>query len=130
MGLDDIVRNAVATAHSVTRDLQADVTLYQWTGADETEAPTFGSGRTFPALVENKKRLIRTSSEKTIHARAKVTFLALPSANGAANRREPIDPRDKIVLPDGTTGPVLDIQDLTDPQSNIGAGYLLEVWLG
>jgi len=130
MGLANIVRNAVATADTITKDLQATVTHYAWTGQNDTAAPTYGSGVSRKAIVEMKQRLVRKPNGDEIVARARVMFLALPTANGASGRREPIDPRDKIVLPDGTTGPILDVTGLVDAESTTGRSYFAEVWLG
>lgn len=54
---------------------------------------------------------------KCRQARAKVTFLFNVT----------IGTEDKLVMPDGTTGPILDIKGLQDPASG---RYLTEVWLG
>lgn len=129
MGLADVVRGAVATANTVTRDLQASVTHFAWTSQSDTGAPVYASGVSRKAIVEMKQRLMRTAGGQEIVARAKVTFLELPAANGAANRREPIDPRDKILLPDGTTGPILDVAGLVDAESTAGRSFFAEVWL-
>jgi hypothetical protein len=133
MGLDDIVRNAVATANSVTRTLQTTVTHRAWTGQDGYGKPTFASPVTRSAVVEltqalSKPVLVRTSTGQEKAARAKVLFLTPIAANGASGRTEPIDPRDEITLPDGTTGPILSIEGTVDPDTS--RPFAAEVWIG
>jgi hypothetical protein len=57
-----------------------------------------------------------------------ITIIGPVTANGAPNRDEPVDPRDKFVLPDGTSGPIVDVNGLLDPST--GRPYLYEVALG
>jgi hypothetical protein len=131
MGLSSLVRAGVALAHSITNasgGLQGDVVHHAWTANAAGGAPTWGTSTTRRALIEKEEQLLRLPGGKEVLQRAKVTFLHPITANGAANRHEPIDPRDKIVLPDGTTGPILLIKGLVDPTT--GYPYLFEVSLG
>ena len=59
---------------------------------------------------------------------AKVTILQPITANGTSGRTEPVDPRDKVTLPDGTVGPILDVAGLVNPDT--GYPYMFEIWLG
>jgi hypothetical protein len=128
MGLADVVRGGVRIANGITSGLQVVVSHEAWIGQDAYDKPQFATAVSRPALVEAKQRLRRTTSGKEVMQRASITFLEMPEANGAAERREPIDPRDRLILPDGTTGPILDVAGLTDPGTD--AAYLLEVALG
>lgn len=128
MGLDAIVRSGVALANRITDSLQVDVTHEAWTGDDKYVKPTFAAAVTRSAIVEMRPRLRRLASGKEVMAYAVVTFLVPIAANGAAGRREPIDPRDRITLPDGFTGPILEAVGVTDPTTN--RPYVLEVVLG
>ena len=130
MSLADILRSGIATINTITADgeLQVDVTLEAWTGSDSHGAPTYAAGVTIPAIVEMKNRLINIANGEQVQSRATVTFVRPVTANGATGRREPIDPRDKITLPDGETGPILDVQGVFD--SSTDAPYMLEVFLG
>jgi hypothetical protein len=130
MSLADIVRNAVATADSFTTDLQTTVTHYAWTGQDDTGKPTYAAGVSRKAHVEDMDRLMRDASGQEITARHKITFLRPIAANGAANRREPIDPRDKIVMKNGVTGPIAAIDGYVDGASTSGFSYFAIIWLG
>lgn len=128
MGLQDIVRSGVALAHGVTDSLQDTVQHYPWTGHDKFGKPTYGAAVVRKGLVEYRAELRRNPNGQETMQRAVVTFLTPITANGAAGRQEPIDLRDKLVLPDGTTGPILDIQGLNDPGTQ--RPYLYVVALG
>lgn len=132
MGLANIVRNAVKIADNVTKDLQVDVTHEAWTGRDAYDVPEFDDAVTLKALVEPMHRQVRLSNGQDVIQRAKVTIIGPVEDNGGGTatdpRHEPIDPRDRITLPDGTTGPILSVNGLTDPSTN--RPYLYEVALG
>jgi hypothetical protein len=128
VALADVVRSGIATAKSITATLQANVLHTPWVGQDEWATPAPAQATARPALVEMKQSLRRGADGHEVLQRATVTFLAPIAPNGAAGRREPIDPRDVIVLPDGTTGPILDVSGLADPAS--GQPYMLVVALG
>ncbi len=129
MGLLDIVRGGLATADSITKDLQPNVQHWAWIGQD-------GEGRdvlvTVPAsracIVEERQRMIRTADGHLVQSRFKLTFPYAIPAHGAEDRQEPVDLRDKFVLPDGTTGPTLEIGGLTDRAT--GGPMFTEVWIG
>lgn len=127
-GLADVVRAGVAVAHQVTATLQVDVSLARWTGQDSMGAVTYAAAADYPALVEYKVRLHTTASGKIVQTRAKVTFLTVIPPHGAVGRTEPIDSRDRIVLTDGTTGPIVDVEGLIDPVTE--RPYLVECYIG
>jgi len=123
-----IVRAAVVTANTMTESLQVPVQHAAWTSSDGLGAPVYATRVVRQAIVENKQQQVRTTTGETVLARAKITFLAPITGNGADGRREPFDPRDEIVLPDGTSGPILAINGIADPATNYP--YLFEVYLG
>lgn len=131
MGLATILRSAVQTASRVTGGVdgvQSDVTIAAWTGMDGYGKPTFALAKTHTAIVERTQRMIRTTEGKEILSRARIMFLNTIKANGASGRTEPIDTRDVITLPDGTTGPILDVIGVIDPSTE--RPFAHEVWLG
>jgi len=128
MGLQSLVKNAVATANRITSTLQAEVAFEAWVGTDGYAAPVFAPTIALPAIVEMKQRLRRNYTGEEVLQMATVTFLRPVEPNGATGRREPIDPRDRITLPDGTTGPVLDVAGLANPDT--AAPYFQVVALG
>lgn len=128
MSLRDIIKNAVAIADTVTAPLQVAVDHYAWTGSDDFSKPTYARPVSRLAVVEELQRYRRTETGQEIVQKASITFIRPISANGASQRREPIDPRDKIVLANGYTGPILNVQGITDPGTD--QPYMLEVILG
>lgn len=129
MGFQDLIRDMIAVADSVTKSLQAPVQHWAWissgSGANKV---VYDASVERMALVEHKQSLRRTTTGEVVLARTKVTFLEPVEPNGAVGRREPIDPRDKIILPDGSTAPIVDVAGLVDPGTNLP--YLYEVYLG
>lgn len=70
--------------------------------------PDFAVPVTRLALVQEGTNQQRTPEGKEITVRACISFLDPIPANGAVGRREPVDPRDRITLRSGLTGPIVD----------------------
>jgi hypothetical protein len=121
VGLADIVRNAVAIADSLTTDLQPEVTLYLFSEAtvDGYGSITWGAPHAHKAIVEAKRRLVRNAEGHDVLSNHKLTF----------PRWVELDPRDKLVLSDMTTGPILAIGGMIDAGFTDGTRFLQEVWL-
>ena len=130
MTVATVVRNAVATAKSVTSSLQADITHKAWTGQATSGAkPTYASGVTLPALIDQRPTAFRTALGEVIAVKAVIHILQPIAANGASGREEPIDPRDEITLPNGTVGaPIMGAGGFVDPST--GRPYLYTIGLG
>jgi hypothetical protein len=127
MSLISTIRSAVAVADKVTRPLQSTVAYQRKTGQDVTGAPTYAAAVNLNALIDWKARQVRTVAGILTVSRAVVTFLdagALSTATGGAG----IDDNDKLTLPDGTTGPILDLGGFIDPGT--GVPVATEVFLG
>ena len=128
MALSTIIRNTIAIADRLTIDLQVPVQHYAWIADGSTYGePVFASPVTRLALVEMRQRLIRLEGQDIIQ-RAVVTFLRPIAANGASDRREPIDLRDKLVLPNGYTGPIKNVEGLENNFDD--SPYMVVVILG
>lgn len=132
MNLASLVRAALKTADTVTKSLQVDVTFEGWIGDDGFGSQTWAAPVTLKAIVELKERLRTvTSTGQIVMTKAQITLLQ-PVPNTAPNvgeqRIQPIDPRDIFTLPDGTTGPIIDVEGMFDPGTN--APYFAQVWLG
>lgn len=135
LNLPSIISNAVKIAHQATRLLQETpdgigiVAHYAWTGADSWGKPTYASPINRPAIWEpGQQSKFDTNTGAVIQVKGKLTFLEPIEPNGVAGRIEPIDNRDLIVLPDGTSGPILKPEGLYNPVS--GAPFLIELWIG
>ena len=127
---DDLVRSGYALAKTFTASLQVTVTLRAWLGQTALGDASYGPARSFKVLVEYKQRMVvnRATGNATL-ARALVTFLEpVAPVGGVEERNEPIDTRDQLTLPDGSTGPIIDVQGLADPDTN--ETYAPEVWVG
>jgi hypothetical protein len=130
MALADIIRSGVALAHQITNDgkLQEEVTLERWTGQTDTGAPTFAGALKLRAVVERGDVNLRDSQGETITASLRVTFVAPFAGLTAEGRREPVDPRDRLTLADGVTGPILRVDGgVNDAATN--RPFVTEVWM-
>jgi len=125
VNLAGIVRNAVGIANSVTGSLQAIVMHEPWIGSDKYGKPIYDNPVPRPALVDRRTASI---GGQQIVQNTSVTFIYPIQPQGAADRQEPVDPRDRITLPDGWTGPIVNVNGLVDPLT--GMPYLYQVSLG
>lgn len=128
MSLLDVLRGGIKTADNITKPLQSDVS-YSKAVADPGGYGlfTFPSTVTLKAIVDGRQRQVRTVEGILSVSRATVIFLdvdALSTATGGAG----VSDNDKIVLPDGTTGPILATDGYTDPGT--GKPVVTRVFLG
>ena len=128
MALDSVVRSVVKVVHGATKSLQPTVQHHAWIGQDGFGVVDYAPVVPLKALVEQKLQLRQLGDGRLVRVKAKLTFLKVIAPNGTAGRDEPIDPRDKLVLADGTTGPIYLAEGLRDPGKV--RPFLLEVWLG
>lgn len=146
MGFDALVRKGVSLANSLTSSLQDTITLQQWTGqSDGYGTYKYAAAASYTAIVEYKQRVVRDAAGNEVQSPAKVTIIqpvtgfvaGVPAFGDGAfgddedsgvGRREPVDPRDRIVLPDGEWYPIARVDGLGDPDTN--APYMLEIYLG
>lgn len=118
MGLASIIRSAVATADAVTKDLQPEVLHKEWVSQTDAGVHTYKSSVKRRALVDMKQRQVRTLEGQLVTSHAYIAFLTPVS----------IGRNDAIILPDGTTGPIINTTGFVDPAT--GRGYVTEVYLG
>lgn len=118
----------MAIADGLVGTLQVEVSHEAWIGQDVNVKPSYDTARLQLAIVEDEQRQFRSASGDVIYSQCRIDFLRPLAANGADGRKEPIDPRDRLTLPDGTTGPILGISGLVD----VGTGrrFYSQVWLG
>ncbi len=136
MALSDVVRNAIKTADGITKPFQVIVKHYAWIETDMKGEFEYDPEYVNRECLSQKKRARqRFEATSEISQVTVLTFLGPIAEHGAAGRQEPIDPRDKIILPDGTTGPLSDIGrrselqgGLDDPTTN--QPYLFQVTIG
>jgi hypothetical protein len=126
MSLLDDIRDAIGVANDETSDLQPTVML------EHVITSEYGPvGYTTPvplkAIVDWKQKQLRTPDGVLSVSRASVMFLDA-QALAAATNGEGIDDTDRITLPDGTTGPILDMAGFID--AGTGHPFAIEVFLG
>lgn len=126
--LSALVRKGVALIDKRTKSLHVPIQHKPWTGMDRYGKASYGSTQTYKAIEEQEVRLHETKSGRAVMTRAKVTILETIPPNGTSGRDEPVDSRDKIILSDGTSGPIVDIVGMTDPSTT--RPYFVEVWIG
>lgn len=127
MDLSAIVRKGVEIADQQTNSLQAQNIIHvPWVGSDTSGSPTYGAPTTRRGVVEYKTQEV--DSQDAIKQMTTIQFVGPIAANGAAERREPVDPRDIIYLPNGYTGPILAIEGVNDPTTN--SPYTILVTMG
>lgn len=124
----NFIRLGAKLADQFTRDGQSEVTHEAWIGQDKFGKETYAAPVTLRGAIDSRQRLIVTTGGKTITIMSTITFTQAIAPNGAAGRREPIDPRDRITLPNGFSGPIIDTGAPIDPKT--GMGYIQQVMLG
>lgn len=127
MSLLNVVRSAVAVADKVTRPLQATVTYQRKTGSDNYGTDTYAAAVSLHAIIDYKARQARTPEGELTVSRAVITLLDIDEVV-AATGGQGINNDDKFTLPDGDTGPILDISGFID--ASTGNPVATEVLLG
>lgn len=112
MGFESIIRGAIqGIASPLLESMKIDVTHEAWLGQDRLGSPDFAAPQTLRALIEKSPKQLFTTSGSVVVVKATLIFLD-PIADHTANtgyfRHNPIDPRDRITLPDGSTAPIID----------------------
>lgn len=136
MALSDVVRNAIGIADNLTAALQVTVKHYAWISTNvKGEHQYDPEYRNRKCLSQKKRARTRFESTSEIRQVTILTFLRAIAEHGSPGREEPIDPRDKIILPDGSTGPISDVSrkselqgGLDDPTTN--QPYMYQVTIG
>jgi hypothetical protein len=129
MSLDKIVRDTIQLAKRAAGDLVVTVQYEPWVDTDGYGQRTYGTTEERVAIVDFRRQKFTTEgSSETVQA-VVVTFLDPFVANGAEGRQEPVDPRDRVTLPDGTVAPIVEVRGAAvDPTTN--QPFMIEVVLG
>ena len=128
MSLLDTVRQAVKIADTQTKSLQATVSLQHVAGPPDGQGnQEYNAVVLMRAIVDWKQKQLRTVEGVLTVSRASVMFLDVAEVASATNG-EGIDDHDIITLPDGTTGPILDMAGFID--AGTGQPIATEVFLG
>lgn len=122
--ISGLIRNVV---DPVFKSFQEDVTVYPWEGDDGFEGG-HGAGVPHKAIVTRMNKSIPKEGGGVIKIAAQVLILEEIKVHVADGRIGSIDPRDKIVLSDGTTGPIIDAPGLVDPATH--EQYFADILIG
>lgn len=118
MGYEDILRDAISGILSPEFEtMKLDVAHHAWVGDDGAGGDEFAAPVTRRALVDLTKRERNTGNGVTVMTFATLTWLdpiAATTANAGKDRQNPIDPRDKFILPDGGTAPIVQTGGFAD----------------
>jgi len=111
MGLAAVISSAFAAAHAATLGVQVDISFEAIVGQDAYGRETFANPVGLKALLQADPSI----GGQELELLAIVTFLepvppTVPSNTGFI-RQGPIDTRDRLVLPDGRTGPIVRVFD-------------------
>lgn len=130
MAFDALIRKGITLANKLTGSLQAEVEYRPWVDSSGKGKAIYGASQFLKAIVEPRQVLKSDKDGHEVRVQgSSVMFLQTIEPNGATDRRsEPIDPRDLIVLPDGTSSPILSVGGMTDPTTK--RPYFCEVVVG
>lgn len=132
MSLATAIRDAVGLAAQEVDEVLEEVQWFPWVedDANDNGRPVYADA---PILlrgaVEREPGVINLSSGEVIEYSHHIAFMGPVAAQGATGRKEPIDPRDKFVLADGTTSPTARVKPALFDSTTL-AGFAFEVWLG
>jgi hypothetical protein len=129
MAFDSIIRNGVKLAERLTRSLQVEVEVRRWVGGGGYEGESYAAPIFPRAIVDMRLTDHHTSSGQVIVTKAHVMILEELPPEGAEQRIEPIDRRDHVTLPNGQSGPIVDVGGAgIDPTT--GLPFTTEFWIG
>jgi hypothetical protein len=127
MSLLTALRAGVSVADSVTRPLQPGVTFERYLSSDAYGEKVYAAPVALLAVTDWKQHQLRTKEGVLSVSRSSVQFLNI-NALVAATAGHGISDEDRITLPDGTTGPILDMSGFID--AGTGHPIATEVWIG
>ena len=113
MALIDVIRSGVAVADGVTSSLQSVVGYKRKTG-NGAYGPTYAPSVNLHALVDYKAMMVRTKGGILTATRATINLLNVAELV-AATAGEGVGNDDIFTLPDGDTGPIIDVSGFVDP---------------
>lgn len=119
MALFDVLRSGVQViAAGILESFKGTVQHEAWIGSDGRGGDSYATAVPRRALIDLTKKQLHTGSGTFVNVFATLTFLDPIDAttpNTGFTRANPIDPRDIITLPDGTTAPIQVTGAFMDP---------------
>ena len=136
-GFADLIRDLLRdVAMPLTEDLRPSITIKRWIGTDEFgDAKYHATQLSIGALVEKRNEAIKGPNGQDTVSKTYIAILEpidpIPSdemLSSTFKRTGPIDENDVIILPDGTSGPILNVSGFVNKDTN--NPYFFEVYLG
>lgn len=132
MGYEQLIRDSIAGI-MVPQLASMNITVQHeaWVGDDGRGADEFAAAVARQALLEVKQEQVYTRSGTLATSMATLIFLSTiedTTPNTGKQRLQPVDPRDRITLPDGTVAPIIDAAGFID--SGTERPFVNEVKLG
>jgi hypothetical protein len=128
MSLLDTLRGAVKILDQVVKPLESSVTFARMVLAgDGYTSKTYPASTSLLAVVDWKQQQVRTLTGVMALSRAVIIFVDI-DALVVATEGNGIGPDDRITLPDGSTGPILNMAGFIDPGT--GKPVATEVFIG
>lgn len=128
MDLAKIVRKGVAIADKSSNSLQPQVSIERWLGSDEFGKDSYDSPLLVDALIVQKQQPHFMDNGESVSTKAYIAILRPLPPLEIERRIDPIDAKDKVTLPDGTTGPIVDATGFVD--KGTGRPFFSEIWIG
>lgn len=128
----EILRLGISLANSFTAGVQCQVKFEACTGQN-ANGRTYAAPVYLSAVVDyTSKERVNVSTGKVQIIAATITVIGDVHPNGSAitgnPRREPIDDRDRLTLPNGFTGPVISAPgSVADPATGRGFIHVIEL---
>jgi hypothetical protein len=128
MSILTALRVGVAAADKITKPLQPTVTYQRYLSDDDGYgSAVYATAVPLRAIVDWRQKQVRTKEGVLSVSRAIVTLLDVAEV-AAATENQGIGDNDIFILPDGTTGPILDMAGFID--AGTGQPIATEVILG
>lgn len=128
----NILKSGIKLADKLTKGVQSTVQIRQFTGESVSGAKTYSSPVKYRAIVNRSARQVFRGGQLVMIS-GQITILTKISPNGATTkpvRREPIDPRDLIILSDGTVSTILSAPGAIEDAESGGGGLITKILLG
>lgn len=128
MSLPVQFRGGVAAIRTAFLSALEEVQILAWVGEDNKGNPDYAAAVSYFGFVEYMPQDRPGMPGQVTRAAAHIIFPEQIAPNGAADRVEPIDPRDKVILPDGTSVPIVEVGKIRDAETQLP--YFVELWVG
>lgn len=131
MSLLNVFQSSVKVMSKIFDSVKGDVVFRAWVGQTGGGEDKFADPVTLRGVIAVNQEVTRTSEGQLAVTLATIEFLdPIPDTAPmpGQERKQPIDPRDSLVLPDGSTAPIIKVGGPLDPSTS--RGFVQAVTLG